>query len=528
MVDYTLTPNKTLLKPNRGTYVDTWDVPINSDWDYIDNALGGTYTVASTSGDITLSLDDARFQQIKLPNSSNPVGTLRTLNFPLRSGSATAAAGGMWVVDNQASTQDLYVTTLAPGTNTITVKAGKRQLVFSNGTGIYFADDTRTTVGTGLSLNGDEISLTTPVAVTNGGTGLGGTAPVYQAGQLLIGKSDGTLAKAFLQQGSNITITNGDGSITIASTGGGGSGGLSSISLNSSLSGITFNPTTLNSTNTSTTIQGTLGVANGGTGTSFTALPNVNPGFVRLVGASLVSVASVDLTAGLGQVTGTLPVANGGTGTTSVTGTGNVVFATTPTITSPTITTPSMTNATITGASTSIATPTITGGAIYFGSASAYVSLSGGTFGVYSSGNLFAADSTNFAPSRSLLVIGASSTTTNLSGAWIVYSDERTKKDIQPYQKAVDAIGSLNPVSFKYNGQYGVPDDNQNRVGLIAQDVLQSKLPELIYTVPYKDPQTEQETQVYQMNPGPLVYTLINAIKELDARVKALEAKVGP
>jgi hypothetical protein len=57
--------------------------------------------------------------------------------------------------------------------------------------------------------------------VANGGTG----QITYTDGQLLIGNSSGnTLTKSTLTAGSNITITNGNGSITIASTGGGSSG----------------------------------------------------------------------------------------------------------------------------------------------------------------------------------------------------------------------------------------------------------------------------------------------------------------
>jgi hypothetical protein len=51
----------------------------------------------------------------------------------------------------------------------------------------------------------------------------GGTGQTsYTNGQLLIGNASGGLTKATLTAGSNITITNGDGAITIASTGGGG------------------------------------------------------------------------------------------------------------------------------------------------------------------------------------------------------------------------------------------------------------------------------------------------------------------
>jgi hypothetical protein len=67
-----------------------------------------------------------------------------------------------------------------------------------------------------------QASLTTAVTgtlpVANGGT----NQTTYTNGQLLIGNTTGnTLTKATLTAGTNITITNGAGSITIAATGGG-------------------------------------------------------------------------------------------------------------------------------------------------------------------------------------------------------------------------------------------------------------------------------------------------------------------
>ena len=55
----------------------------------------------------------------------------------------------------------------------------------------------------------------TIVPVANGGTG----QTTYTDGQLLIGNTSGnTLTKATLTQGAGITITNGNGSITIAAS----------------------------------------------------------------------------------------------------------------------------------------------------------------------------------------------------------------------------------------------------------------------------------------------------------------------
>ena len=55
------------------------------------------------------------------------------------------------------------------------------------------------------------------------GTAYGGTGQTtYTDGQLLIGKTDGTLAKTTLTASTGVTITNADGSITISATGSGG------------------------------------------------------------------------------------------------------------------------------------------------------------------------------------------------------------------------------------------------------------------------------------------------------------------
>ena len=56
------------------------------------------------------------------------------------------------------------------------------------------------------------------VATNRGGTGFGYTN-TYTNGQLLIGKTDGTLNKRVLEAGNNINIVNDDGMITISATG---------------------------------------------------------------------------------------------------------------------------------------------------------------------------------------------------------------------------------------------------------------------------------------------------------------------
>ena len=63
---------------------------------------------------------------------------------------------------------------------------------------------------------GTAAGLSATLAETSGGTG----KTSYTNGQLLIGNAAGGLTKATLTAGSNVTVTNGDGAITIAATGG--------------------------------------------------------------------------------------------------------------------------------------------------------------------------------------------------------------------------------------------------------------------------------------------------------------------
>lgn len=79
-----------------------------------------------------------------------------------------------------------------------------------------------TSLGSGIVSSSLTSVGTIGTGVWNGttiGTGYGGTGQTtYADGELLIGKTDGTLAKATLTAGSNVTITNGDGTISIAAS----------------------------------------------------------------------------------------------------------------------------------------------------------------------------------------------------------------------------------------------------------------------------------------------------------------------
>ena len=102
-------------------------------------------------------------------------------------------------------------------------------------------------------------------------------------------------------------------------------------------------------------------------------------------------------------------------------------------------------------------------------------------------------------------------------------SDARDKTDIAPLQAGLDFVEQLNPVSFNWNmrdgGKVGIED-----TGFIAQDLQQVQqdtgvnIPGLVY-----DENPEKLEAAY----GKLVPVLVQAIKDLSAKVNELEAKLN-
>ena len=159
---------------------------------------GTTTTVNST----TVSVDD---KNIELGSTASPTD-------------ASADGGGITLKGTTDHTWN-WVDSTDAWTSSDHIDLAAQKSFFINGTSVLsgstlgsgVTNSSLTSVGT---LTSGTWSAST-IAVNKGGTG----QTSYLDGQLLIGKSQGhTLEKATLTAGSNISITNGAGSITIAAT----------------------------------------------------------------------------------------------------------------------------------------------------------------------------------------------------------------------------------------------------------------------------------------------------------------------
>lgn len=273
------TTNKQIEKPANGDYNNTWSTPVNSDWDIIDKAFGGTTAInaVGASGTVTLTATQYQAPIVVITGSLTA-----NVNYQLPAG-----VGGFWYIFNNTSGAFSILFSSASGGSTATLPQGYTVGVISDGTNIGFSTTNAALVNSTYA-NPSWITslaaskLTGAVAVVNGGTG----QTSYTDGQLLIGNSTGnTLAKTTLTAGSGITITNGAGSITIDATAGGG-GTVTSVNASTAISGLSFTGGPITASGT-LTLSGTLGVQGGGTGTT-----SLTSGAV-LIGAGTSAVTSV-------------------------------------------------------------------------------------------------------------------------------------------------------------------------------------------------------------------------------------------
>jgi hypothetical protein len=173
-----------------------------------------------------------------------------------------------------------------------------------------------TTLGSGVTGS----SLTSVGTIGTGtwqgttiGTGYGGTGQTtYTDGQLLIGNTAGGLTKATLTAGTGVSITNGNGSITINSTGTSytAGDGLDLVGSEFSLDlkangGLVIETTELALDLGASSITGTLAVGDGGTGqTTYTdgqlLIGNTAGGLTK---ATLTAGTNVSITNGNGAIT---------------------------------------------------------------------------------------------------------------------------------------------------------------------------------------------------------------------------------
>jgi hypothetical protein len=197
--------------------------------------------------------------QATLGGSVNLIGpnTASTINFTLPS--ADGSSGQTWTT-NGSGVLSFGTLGVAGGGTGVTTSTGTGSVVLSTSptlvtpllgtpTSGNFNTGTFTWPTFNQNTSGTAAGLSATLAVASGGTG----QTSYTNGQLLIGNTTGnTLTKATLTAGTNITITNSAGGISIAAAGGSPAGSDTQVQYNNAgafgaSANLTFDGTTLSS-----------------------------------------------------------------------------------------------------------------------------------------------------------------------------------------------------------------------------------------------------------------------------------------
>lgn len=131
------TGNKYIEKPANGDYPNTWNVPVNSDWDAIDTAFGGTASInaVGASGTIVLTIN-----QYRPPNIVITGALTANVDYQIPSG-----VGGIWTVYNNTSGSFTITISSGGGGTSQIITQGSRLLIVCDGTNVSNADSNLST-----------------------------------------------------------------------------------------------------------------------------------------------------------------------------------------------------------------------------------------------------------------------------------------------------------------------------------------------------------------------------------------------
>jgi len=116
---------------------------------------------------------------------------------------------------------------------------------------------------------------------------------------------------------------------------------------------------------------------------------------------------------------------------------------------------------------------------------------------------------------------------------WSNPSDSRLKENVTDYTKGLSELNQVNVKTWEYNGKAGTTAGSKG-LGVIADEIMQV-LPETVDTYEAKlNAEDEEVTDVKRFDATEITWLLVNAVKELNAKVEAqattiaeLQAKVG-
>jgi len=518
-----------------GTQSGTWGDTTNTNWQYMEDAVAGVYGL-NLSGGTTYTFGTALLARYAVINVTNAGGNA-TISFP--------AVSKVYIISNNSGySATLQVT--GGGGGSVVVANTLTTLVYCDGTN--FNSGITGFTGGNLSITGSitasgsitGASFTSPSGVPQFAGGATGQIPYQTATNTTAYTPTPTTGSYLSWNGSAYTWST--GSVTTAANLAGGStwsipyqtspnntgfltpSGATPLTLQwngsavlwaaggavSSFSAGTTGFTPSSPTGSAVVLGGVLNTANGGTQVSSSgASGNV------LVSNGTVWTSQSPAAAGIAALTDT----------NNFTGTNNYSTAASIAMTGSSIGDQrvGVTYSTYSSglSATSLQLGTSGTGIVYDTASKSIGFLNGGGSNILitpTSGTIGLSNNTIYTSAVDAIKGGSST-------AWIATSDIRLKNNIQDYTKGLDLLNQIKPRTWVYNGKGG---STQGAEGLgVVADEIEQVLPSVIRTIPGKlNPEDTEKTDIKHVDTTEITWLLVNAVKELSAKVTALEEQI--
>ena len=153
----------------------------------------------------------------------------------------------------------------------------------------------------------------------------------------------------------------------------------------------------------------------------------------------------------------------------------------------------------------------------------------GGTtirLGVSAAGNVVVGSESDL-PSAGVAIfqVAGSAFKNDGSTAWLSTSDARVKEDVRDLELGLAELRLVRPVRYRYNGRAGTVAGLPG-IGVLGQEI-EAIVPETVRCVTAAAPDEPAFDDLRVFDPSALTYVLINAVKELAAKVEHLEQELA-
>jgi hypothetical protein len=145
--------------------------------------------------------------------------------------------------------------------------------------------------------------------------------------------------------------------------------------------------------------------------------------------------------------------------------------------------------------------------------------------GISTTGQVIIGGETNVTGSANqALQVSGSAFKNDGNASWAFTSDARTKENVRDLEAGLAQLRRVRPVRYRYNGRAGTRAGLEG-VGILGQEI-EEIFPETIerVTTPATSDGDIDDLRIF--NPSALTFVLINAVKELAAKVDDLEAQL--